>query len=118
TCPSRDRRRPGWTPCAAGYRRSCARRSTTSPPTGSSTGSRARGGARGWRGRVQRLWRRPRKSGRTASEVVDPDAAVGLADVLDSAAVVVIIIAGVAFLVFVAIPLVLVVVDLMVGLLF
>ena len=63
-----------------------------------------------------RLWRRARQSRRTASEVVDPDPAVGLADVLDSAAVVVIIIAGVAFLVFVAIPLVLVVVDLMVAL--
>jgi hypothetical protein len=44
--------------------------------------------------------------------VADVDAGMGLIDVLDSAAVVVVIIAGVAFLVFGAIPLVLVVVDL------
>jgi hypothetical protein len=44
--------------------------------------------------------------------VADVDAGMGLIEVLDSAAVVVVIIAGVAFLVFVAIPLVLVVVDL------
>lgn len=41
---------------------------------------------------------------------------MGLVDVLDSAAVVVIVIAGVAFVVFVAIPLVLVVVDLAIAL--
>jgi hypothetical protein len=48
--------------------------------------------------------------------VVDVDAGMGLIDVLDSAAVVVVIIAGVAFLVFIAIPLVLVVVDLAIAL--
>jgi hypothetical protein len=41
---------------------------------------------------------------------------MGLIDVLDSAAVVVIVIAGVAFLVFVAIPLVLVVIELVIAL--
>jgi hypothetical protein len=50
------------------------------------------------------------------SEVADADAGMRLIDVLDSAAVVVVIVAGVAFLVFVAIPLVLVVVDLVIAL--
>jgi hypothetical protein len=63
-----------------------------------------------------RLRRRARQSRRTASEAVDPDAGVGLIDVLDSAAVVVIVVAGVAFLVLVAIPLVLVVIDLVIAL--